>query len=184
MTERKKPAVTEIDPMIYFNTWAFDIGSSLYPALGVRSREVVDKVATAEARRLAVVKGMSESDAKKQVKNLMVRQIVIDALPNFQFQEGDIFYRRGSNNSEWLQIIKVISSDRPGLVEVHAPNGGRRDAYQVNQMELSEVLQAGKAIAHALRIPASQSSSESLRLMINQPELEGQAQVLGGLFPS
>lgn len=169
MSKRKAP--TEVKPEEMFFGWAYQIMPSHYPALGIRSRFVIDREKTEPARAMAIAKGMPPTEATKRIK-FMRREIVIDIPPAYNFHEGDLFYRCGSEGSEWLQVINDADGSM-GSIEVHLPVAGRRWAYTISSEQLAHLLKIGGKPDRALRIQPSQSGSESLRLNIEQELVPG-----------
>lgn len=162
MKLRQRPAT--IEPERYFDNWAYRIIPSTYSAFGVRTRYVIDDEKTKPARDLAIANGMSKSEATRTIKFLR-REIVVDNPPSYDFQEGDLFYQ--THRNAWLQIVRVVSVDGPGILEIHQPTGdNRRLAYRLSNKQLVEVLRTGSHPSDEHRIGISQSESESLRLMI------------------
>lgn len=157
-----------VDPKEYFADWCYEIREPLYPALGVTVRSFIDKEKSSAAREAAIANGMPKTEATKRIK-IMYMAHAVSIPPNFDFHEGDVFYRRGDQAS-YVQVLGVKSSEQEPLIEVHVPAlGAKRLAFHVPSHVLAEVLRNGQNFPFASGINASQSLKESLRYCILDP---------------
>jgi len=155
-------------PEEYFENWAYRIEPHFYAALGVYLRYVIDQAKTQPARDEAITRGMSKKEATKRIQ-ISRSEFVIGVPPVFDFHEGDIFYRTDEGNPAWIQIVKIKIIDSIQFIEVHTSHQSGRDAFLLSESEVSQLLRSGDEPLVEKRIPPSQSDSEALRLMINQP---------------
>jgi hypothetical protein len=158
-------------PEEYFANWCYEIRESLFPALGVTIRTFIDKEKSAVARDAAIRDGMPKAEATRRIR-ITFNAHAVSIPANFDFHEGDIFYRRDAEaESKYLQVLGVKTSEFDPLIEVHqtGPNGSRL-AFHVSPQALADTLRTGQPFSDSTRIHRAQSLSESLRFSISDPE--------------
>jgi hypothetical protein len=153
----------------YFANWCYEIREPLFPALGVTIRTFIDKEKSAVARDAAIRDGMPKTEATRRIK-ITFNAHAVSVPVNFDFHEGDIFYRRDAE-AEYLQVLGLKTSEFDPLIEVHqaGPNGSRL-AFHVSPQTLADTLRTGQPLSDSTRIHRAQSLSESLRFNISDPE--------------
>lgn len=154
-------------PEEYFSHWFYSIPPHFYSALGVNIRYVIDQEKTKPAREEAVSNGMPSKEATKHIK-VMRSEHALNTPPTFDFHEGDIFYKSGASDRDWIQVIKIFSTNAIQTLEIHIPQGCGRAAYHLHPEELAVTLKTGKRPNDDKKITRGQSKSETLRYMINE----------------
>jgi hypothetical protein len=152
-------ASQKIDPKHYFSTWHFDIHDALWPALGVERREYVDR----EKSRLMREKAKAEGTPKEVLARMksVYYAYAIDEPPQYQMEEGDLFYAKQSPIS--IQIGK-ISDD----IEVWVRGNGATYACWLQDNELAGWLRNGIEPKNK-RIDRFQSRSEIAKFYVLSP---------------
>ena len=89
-TQHRAGRLIHIDPKDHFSAWAYQVIPELWPALGVDRREYVDKEKTRLLRNATRESGEADKANLTRIK-VTYLSYVIDAPPNYDFQEGDIF---------------------------------------------------------------------------------------------
>ena len=154
-----------VDPDEHFSGWAYQIEPPHHSALGIRTRYVIDQEKTAPAREAAIILGMSKAEATARIK-ILRRETVIDPDPDYDFQEGDLFYKKAGPANAWVQVIGLVVIDDEQLLEAHIPHNGMRQAFHLPPHELAETLKSGDPPSPGRRIDTAQSRSDALRLSI------------------
>lgn len=133
----------KIDPEHYFSGWQFEIRSALWPALGVTQREYVDRPKTKAARQRAMAAGKTRKEAAR-IKITYTAYVVADS-PQYTFEDGDIFYRRGAHGENGIQIgpvrdqVEVLTFEPPQYTAL----------YQMSARAVAEMLRTGINTASA-----------------------------------
>lgn len=153
-----RPPAIKIDPVAYFQEWAFDIHRSLWPALGVTLREYINPEKTKAARSAAKSRGTPEGELRKIAVRYLAH--VMPQTKTLAFHEGDIFYSRTTEAP--IQIITCRE-----FIEVHriTNNIPARQAFHITETELEVWLHTGVAPTDG-RIGQGESYSEALRFSI------------------
>lgn len=139
-----------VDPEVYFAGWAFTIRTELRAALGVFTREVVDKEKSALARQKAIARGMPKATATRRFRITRL-EVVVNVPPVYRFEAGDLFYRGEHGGADWAQVIAVRTVDGVGQVDVYRPGG---NDFRVPAARFADFLKTGRPIDRAFALPA------------------------------
>lgn len=152
-------ASQKIDPKHYFSTWHFEIHDALWPALGVGRREFVDR----EKSRLMREKAKAEGTPKEALARMksVYYAYAIDEPPQYQLEEGDLFYAKQSPMS--IQIGKITDD-----IEVWVRGNGPTYACWLRDDELAGWLKNGIEPKNK-RIDRFQSRSEIAKFYVLSP---------------
>lgn len=129
----------KIDPVIYFNGWAYEIKEPHWPAFGIQLREYIQKEKTAALRAEMLEKGVSKTEIGRY--KIMYLAYAIGEPRDYDFHEGDLFSR--VSDGSFIQVTAVISKQIEAHIGVIGRGDIKRIGYSLASHELEDWLRTG-----------------------------------------